>query len=95
MQQGQLDEIRTHQRMLSLLLDTARDDGLPWLWRSFCLEHTVGPLARLTTRGDRHDTAAAQTLLAQVQAAQDEVLCAWSAQTVHVTGHGTARADER
>lgn len=47
--QGQLDERVACQRMLGLLLDTARDDALPWFWRSLCLEHVPAPLARLTT----------------------------------------------
>jgi hypothetical protein len=41
-------EVRIQRRMLELLLNTARDEALPWSWRAACLEHTAWPLARLT-----------------------------------------------
>jgi hypothetical protein len=47
--QGQLDDAAANQRMLQMLLDTAADAALPWLWRSICLEHTTMPMARLCT----------------------------------------------
>lgn len=43
-------------RMLQNLLRTARDDALPWFWRSVCLEHATLPLARPggAARSHRH-----------------------------------------
>jgi hypothetical protein len=42
-------ELLIYRAMLKLLLDTSRDEELPWFWRSVCLEHTTVPVARLTT----------------------------------------------
>lgn len=42
-------EARIQGRMLDVLLQTANDSALPWLWRAACLEHTAWPLARLTS----------------------------------------------
>lgn len=56
--QGQLDAQAANQRMLNLLLGTARDEALPWFWRSVCLEHATRPLARLTTQLKRQEPAA-------------------------------------
>ena len=72
-QQGQQDERVTHQRMLALLLETARDDALPWFWRSVCLEHTASVVARLTTLLKHQQPTALQDLVDQVQAAQANV----------------------
>lgn len=47
---GLLPERRVQERMLSLLLQTAGDAGLPWRWRAACHEYMVWPLARLATR---------------------------------------------
>jgi len=42
-------EARIQRRMLELLLRTAEDEALPWMWRAMCLEHLAWPLARLTS----------------------------------------------
>lgn len=47
------------QRMLNLLLRTAEDEALPWLWRAVCLEHLAWPLARLTSLLGRQNLGAA------------------------------------
>ncbi|MBN8506361.1 MAG: hypothetical protein J0L58_17995 [Burkholderiales bacterium] len=44
--EGAMHESDMLQRSLRLLLQTASDPALPWLWRSACLEHSVRPLAR-------------------------------------------------
>ena len=68
-QQGQLDEEAANRRMLDLLLDTARDEALPWFWRSVCLEHGTRPLARLTTLLKQRP-GALQPVFETVQSAQ-------------------------
>ena len=47
---GLRGEREVQERMLTVLLQTAADRGLPWRWRSACHEHMVWPLARLATR---------------------------------------------
>ncbi len=44
---GELAPPTAWPRMLTLLLQTAGDEALPWFWRSVCLEHTALPLARI------------------------------------------------
>lgn len=46
---GDVDELLLWRHALRLLLQTASDEALPWRWRAACLDHTVRPLARLTT----------------------------------------------
>lgn len=72
-QQGLLDARVAHQRMLALLLETARDDALPWFWRSVCLEHIASVVARLTTLLKHPQPTALQDLVDQVEAAQANV----------------------
>jgi hypothetical protein len=72
-QQGQLEEPTAHERMLALLLDTARDDALPWFWRSVCLEHTPTVVARLTTLMKHHPPAALQDMFDRVQSTQAQM----------------------
>jgi len=60
-QAGAAGAVAVQQRMLGLLLGTADDAALPWIWRAACHEHVVFPLARLTTLargGAAVDTAA-------------------------------------
>ena len=66
---GHEPELRMQQRMLRLLLATARDEALPWFWRSVCFEYTAMPAARLRTLLALHDPPAAAAL----QEALDEV----------------------
>jgi hypothetical protein len=83
-QQGQLDERAAHHRMLTLLLDTARDDALPWFWRSVCLEHTPPVVARLTTLMKHQQPAALHDLVDRVQSAQAQLT---EASSKAATGH--------
>lgn len=46
------DEVYEH--LLDTLLATARDEGLPWFWRSVCLEQVNLPLARLRSLKGMH-----------------------------------------
>lgn len=69
-QHGRIDDRVAHEQMLRVLVDTARDDGLPWIWRSVCLEHAARPLARLTTLLKRHDAQSAQAWVDRLGAAQ-------------------------
>lgn len=64
-------EAQVHQRMLTVLLQTARDEALPWAWRAVCLENTTLPLARLTSLLKLHDPIACHALECAVQAAHD------------------------
>ena len=59
--------------MLTVLLQTAQDEALPWAWRAVCLEHTTLPLARLTTLLKLEDPIACQALACAVQAARDHL----------------------
>ncbi len=60
-----------HRRMLEVLLRTARDEALPWFWRSVCLEHVPLPLAHLASHLRPTDPAAYQALAAAVQSAYE------------------------
>ena len=71
--QGQLNEPAASQRMLDLLLNTARDDALPWFWRSVCLELSTLALARLTTLLNQQDPHALQSLFDTVDSAQGQL----------------------
>lgn len=68
---GARTEVQVHQRMLTVLLQTAHDEALPWAWRAVCLEHTTLPLARLTSLLKPHDPIACHALECAVQAAYD------------------------
>lgn len=68
---GARAEAQVHQRMLTVLLQTARDEALPWAWRAVCLEHTTLPLARLKSLLKLHDPIACHALECAVQAAHD------------------------
>lgn len=39
-----------HDRLLATLTTAARDEALPWFWRSVCLENVSLPLARLRSQ---------------------------------------------
>lgn len=67
---GALPDLPVHQRLLSVLLQTAHDEALPWRWRSACLEHTVLPLARLRSLLRHHDPIACHSVESAVQAVQ-------------------------
>ncbi len=70
---GVLPELPVQQRLLTVLLQTAHDEALPWFWRSVCLEHTALPLARLTSLLKLHDPIACHALECAVQATQDVI----------------------
>lgn len=70
---GAMDERDVQLRMLQTLLRTARDEALPWFWRSVCLEHTSLPLARLHSLVARHDPVAMRAIEAAVQRGRDEL----------------------
>jgi hypothetical protein len=61
------------QRALSVLLQTARDEALPWHWRSVCLDYAAMPLARLKTLLEPTDPVALSAMACAVQAASDEL----------------------
>jgi hypothetical protein len=68
---GAQPPLAVHRRMLQLLLRTARDDALPWFWRSVCLEHVTLPLAQLASHLRPVDPAAYEALAAAVQRARE------------------------
>lgn len=70
---GARTETQVHQRMLTVLLQTARDEALPWAWRAVCLEHTTLPLARLTSLLKQQDPIACHAMECAVQAAYDRL----------------------
>lgn len=63
--------LEVHQQMLLTLLRCARDESLPWFWRSVCLENVNLPLARLSSLLRVHDPLAVQALHAQVQRSRE------------------------
>ncbi len=67
---GLLDDLVTNERMLRLLLDTARDEALPWFWRSVCLEYTAMPVARLTTLLKQQDPQSLHAVAVSLRSAQ-------------------------
>lgn len=69
-QRGLLDDRGANQRMLRLLLDTARDEALPWFWRSVCLEYTAMPVAQLTTLLRQQDPQALHAVAGSLRSAQ-------------------------
>lgn len=69
-------EARVQRRMLDLLLNTAADEALPWHWRAVCLEHTVWPLARLTSllgRGARDANGVCAELAQRLQQISEQL----------------------
>lgn len=66
-------EAQVQRRLLTVLLQTARDAALPWYWRSVCLEHTTYPLARLQSLLRGADPIAIDAMRCAVQAAHDEL----------------------
>ena len=67
---GAMDETVVQRRMLTVLLQTAGDEALPWCWRAACLESTVRPRARLATLLGDNDTGTRESLEEAVQFAQ-------------------------
>jgi hypothetical protein len=73
---GAATELEVDQRLIEVLLQTARDEALPWMWRSICLQHAGLPLARLQALLEHHDPIACNALYAAVQAAGDALASA-------------------
>ncbi|HSW04534.1 hypothetical protein [Aquabacterium sp.] len=73
---GVLSELLVHRRMLTVLLQTAHDEALPWYWRSVCLEYTTLPLARLHALMKHHDPMACHALDCAVQSTHDVLAAA-------------------
>lgn len=69
-QSGLVAPARAYQRTLEVLLQTARDEALPWFWRSVCLEHTTLPLARLTSLLKESDPIALYAMESAILAAR-------------------------
>ncbi|WP_077003539.1 hypothetical protein [Variovorax sp. KK3] len=65
--------VPTHIKMLQTLLLCAQDEGLPWFWRSVCLEHVNLPMAHLASTLGVHDPIGMQALEAGVQRARDQL----------------------
>lgn len=68
---GARSELQVQLRMLTVLLQVARDEALPWIWRSICLEYTAFPLARLRSLLRASDPIAWQAMECATQAAHD------------------------
>ncbi|MBS0317166.1 MAG: hypothetical protein JSR49_08580 [Proteobacteria bacterium] len=63
--------LEVHQRLLRNLLATAADEGLPWFWRSICLENIDLPLARLHSLLALHDPSSGDAWEQAVQRLRD------------------------
>lgn len=70
---GARPELAVHQRLLQVLLQAARDDGLLVTWRRACLEYAALPLQRLHGLLCLHDPIACDALRSAVQAAGNEL----------------------
>lgn len=70
---GQLPPVVAFERMLRVLLQAAADEGLPWFWRSVCLEHTALPLARLVFLLRTLEPATVEASQAEVRAARERI----------------------
>ena len=68
---GVLPELTVQRRLLTVLLQAARDEALPWFWRSVCMEHATLPLARLHSLLKCHDPIACHAVECAVQAIRD------------------------
>lgn len=83
---GALPAASVHLRMLQTLLQAAQDEGLPWHWRSVCLEHATLPLAWLGPLL-AVDPAGWQAAQAAVQAARDQLPATPSGVAAAPAGH--------
>ncbi len=72
-QAGVRNELHVQTRLLQVLLQAARDDGLPAGWRVACMEHAALPFHRVRALLAPHDPIAADALLGAVQAVGDEL----------------------
>jgi hypothetical protein len=70
---GLLAEVEVQQRLMAVLLQTARDAALPMYWRRVCLEYTTLPLARLRSLLKSTAPLASHALECAVQAAHDQL----------------------
>lgn len=70
---GTLPAASVHLRMLKTLLQASHDEGLPWHWRSVCLEHATLPLAWLGPLLGAVDPVEWPTVEAAVQTARDQL----------------------
>lgn len=70
---GARPEVQVHLRSLTVLLQTARDQALPWHWRSVCLDYAAMPLARLKTLLAPTDPVAVEAMVCALQTASDEL----------------------
>jgi hypothetical protein len=70
---GCADEGALLTHALRLLLQTAADPALPWVWRHVCLEHTARPLSRLTTLRAGTDPAGVADWHASVRCLHDRL----------------------
>lgn len=70
---GARSEEQVQRRLLTVLLQTARDEALPWEWRNQCLECTTWPLARLLSLLRYSDPLALEVMHGAVQAAHDRL----------------------
>lgn len=68
---GALPELAVQRRQLTVLLQTAHDEALPWFWRSVCLEYSTLPLARLQSLLKHSDPIACDALSCALQSAKD------------------------
>ena len=64
---GLRSEAVAQQRALEVLLQAARDEALPWHWRSICLECARLPLIRLTDLLQHSDPVALAAIQGAVQ----------------------------
>jgi hypothetical protein len=86
-QLGHLKPTGAWARMLELLLQTAGDEGLPWFWRSVCLDHAAQPMARCL----RSSPSAVADWQRQVEALHADLAQAMAGTAVPARGEGSGR----
>jgi hypothetical protein len=64
---------RVQQRLLEVLIQTARDEALPDFWRAACVDHAAIPLGRLEESLACHDPISFHALRSALQSARDRV----------------------
>ncbi len=70
---GAMADEAVQRRMLSLLMQTARDEALPWTWRAACLAQTVRPRARLARLLQDSDPAAVERMEREAEAMRERL----------------------
>ncbi len=70
---GTMADEAVQRRMLSLLMQTAGDEALPWTWRAACLEHALRPRVRLARLLQDRDPGEVERMERQAEAMRERL----------------------